>query len=153
MNKFTACKLLGIGYFLFDCFVQGCWIFIITGSEWIHRYSLHNSFILWCFAEGIFGETKFGGWIALAGILSILILSIVFCVTFFLNKNNSFAIPLLIIGLNIVFHIIFNWSKPIAYLGLLYKALGFIICALVLCKTRITYFKDCRGNLHNEKDI
>lgn len=134
MNRWNTYRIMGFVYFLFDFLVQAYWILIITGNEWIHRYSMHNSFILWCFAEGIFGKTKWMGWIAMAGILLITILSLVFCVLFFLNENSFFVIPMFIVVLNIVFHIVFQWNNLIAYVGLLYKVLGCIIYAQVVCK-------------------
>lgn len=112
---------------MLDIIIQGRWIFGVT-PEWIYKYSLHNSFLLWCFAEGIFGESKLLGWLALFGMLAFIIL-LIYTFLIFIRKKENFLIPLFLMLLNVIVHIVFYWKTPFSYVGLLYKIIGCVIFA------------------------
>lgn len=131
MNSNINFKMCGIVYFLIDIMLQGYWIVGIAENEWIYKFSLHNSFLLWCFAVGIFGESKLMGWFALIGMLVVIILVIKFWFAFLKNKK-SFLIPLCLTFVNVIVHIIFYWKEPLAYVGLLYKIFGCAIYAYLM---------------------
>lgn len=133
-------KLYGIVYFWFDFIIQSLWVFGISHNEWIYKCSLHNSVLLWCFAEGIFGESRALGWLALVVMLTVILATVYFLYALF-RKKDGFLIPLIISLLNIIAHIIFNFDEPIAYIGLAYKIVGCVIYIYICYKGR----KNCRG--------
>ncbi len=133
MRGIVNSKLCGIVYLGLDIIIQGYWLFGVNHTEWIDKYSLHNSFLLWCFAVGIFGESKLLGWFALFGMLAFIILSIYVLLAFIRRKGN-FLIPLFMTLLNVIIHIAFYWENPFSYVGLLYKIIGCAIFIYIVYK-------------------
>lgn len=145
MRRIVNLKLCGIFYLVLDITLQGCWIFGVSHTEWIYKYSLHNSFLLWCFAAGIFGESKLLGWLALFGILTVVLLTIYFWYTFFRKKGN-FLIPLFMTLSNVIVHMVFYWKNPFSYVGLLYKIISFVIFICIVYKEYMNRNDICRKN-------
>jgi len=133
MRRTSNLKLYGVIFFGLEVIVQGCWVFGIYYNEWIYQYSLHNSFLLWCFAVGIFGESELLGWIGAIGVTAVAIFMLYYFLAFFINKKNHF-IPLFLMSLNIVFHMASYWNNLNAYVGLLYKVIGCTIYACIAYK-------------------
>ena len=131
MSKVFYLKLSGVIYLVIDIIIQASWIFFLGNIEFITKYSLHNVFLLACFAEGIFGKSKLMGWIVFFVLLAFLVLSIYVLITFIMRKGN-FLVPLISTVLNAAFHMVFYWSNPFAYVGLLYKIIGCTIFSCIL---------------------
>lgn len=131
MCKNTKVKLCGSFYFLTDILVQGVWIFGVDQSGLINKYCLDNSFLLLCFAVGIFGESKLLGRLALIGMLIAVFLTVKFWVGFF-KKKESFSVPLFLTVVNVVVHAVAYWKDPTAYVGLLCKLIGCVIYAYLV---------------------
>ena len=134
MRGMTTLKLSGFVYFGLDIIIQACWMFGTGYNTWIFEYSLHNSFLLWCFAEGIFGHSKMLGWFALGGLLTGALLIICFLYASF-KRKEKFLIPLILAVLNVVLHTLFYFKNCFALIGLTYKLIGCAIYAYIVYKT------------------
>lgn len=131
MNKINKLKYLGLACFVLDMIIQGHWLFGRGYGGWIYDDSLHNTFIFLCTAAIIFVESRFVVWLALIGLLIVIILTIWFLVRFFRNKK-CFLIPLCLMCVNVLLHIGAYWDVPSNYAGLIYKIISCAIFTLLV---------------------
>lgn len=127
MKKYI--KYCGLSYFFLDTIIQICFFSNLSLDlvfKTIQEYGFFNTFVLWMFAEAIFGEDNFiHNWLFVIFILCIVSL-IALLIALFFNKKIVFIILLFYCVLNVIFHIIILSDKQYTYVGLIYKIVGCI---------------------------
>lgn len=127
MKKYS--KYIGLIYFFIDTLIQICFFSYpslgLAFNETIKEYGFFNSFVLWFFAEAIFGEDSVINLLFVVFILCIVSL-IALLIALIFNRKIAFLILLFYCVLNVVFHIFSLPGEQYTYIGLIYKIVGCI---------------------------
>lgn len=114
-------KWLTMLYYIFDLLIQ------VNLSSWIYiPCMMGNTFVVYGYALIYVGDQDLALFITFV-VLMFLLLTCIFIISIFWKKKYLWEIPLCIAVPNITTHIIFLWSEPMAYIGLLYKILGLLL--------------------------
>lgn len=132
MKSSIVYRALGIIYVLLDAFFQIDMLFLIPGNQWIDNASMNNIFLLYCLAQASFGEIPILNLLFAVASLLTVVLTVIGYFAILLKKNRLLSVPLIITIVNLVFHVVLYWSRPVAYIGLAYKTISCIFLGHIL---------------------
>lgn len=119
-------------YYLIDMILQYNMLFMLPGYLIFSRFSMHNTFLSYCFLSAAFEKSNFIAKASIILAIVVMLLTIISFVGILLGKINFYFIPLIVILLNIIFHIIFIKFSLITSIGLIYKIIGLFIYSFTL---------------------
>ncbi len=133
-------KYIGLFYFFVNAVIQisfFSYYFPEFGNfdKYLQYGGFFDSFLLWLFAEGVFGDNISLRYLVLVLVILYVVSLVLFFIALFFSRKIVYSILLSHCILNVIFHFILLSDKPYAFIGLIFKIIG--CCIYLYCLKKI----------------